>query len=50
MKKYFLILGIGKIHYSTPERYGDGGELLNNLKKAGLDRKDITKIIFFIIY
>ena len=45
-EKILFDLGIGNIHYSQPEGYGDGGELLNNLKKAGLDRKDITKVIF----
>ena len=45
-EKVLFDLGIGKNHYSTPEGYGDGGELLNNLKKAGLDRKDITKVIY----
>jgi 2,4-dienoyl-CoA reductase-like NADH-dependent reductase (Old Yellow Enzyme family)/glyoxylase-like metal-dependent hydrolase (beta-lactamase superfamily II) len=45
-EKILFDLGIGNIHYSQPEGYGDGGELLNNLKKAGLDRKDITKVIY----
>ena len=45
-EKILFDLGIGKNHYSTPEGIGDGGELLNNLKKAGLDRKDITKVIY----
>ena len=45
-EKILFDLGIGNNHFSTPEGFGDGGELLNNLKKAGLDRKDITKVIF----
>ena len=45
-EKILFDLGIGKKHISFPEGYGDGGELLNNLKKAGLDRKDITKVIY----
>ena len=45
-EKILFDLGIGKCRYSTPEGYGEGGELLNNLKKAGLDRNDITKVIF----
>ena len=45
-EKILFDLGIGKNHYSAPEGIGDGGELLNNLKKAGLDRKDITKVIY----
>ena len=39
-------LGIGDQHHSTPEGHGDGGELLNNLKKVGIDKKDITKVIY----
>ena len=45
-EKILFDLGIGKCQYSTPEGIGNGGELLNNLKKAGLDRKDITKVIY----
>ena len=45
-EKILFDLGIGNNHFSTPEGFGDDGELLNNLKKAGLDRKDITKVIF----
>ena len=45
-EKILFDLGIGKCHYETPEGFGVGGELLNNLKKAGLDRKDITKVIY----
>jgi 2,4-dienoyl-CoA reductase-like NADH-dependent reductase (Old Yellow Enzyme family)/glyoxylase-like metal-dependent hydrolase (beta-lactamase superfamily II) len=45
-EKILFDLGIGNIHFSTPEGSADGGELLNNLKKAGLDRKDITKVIY----
>ena len=45
-EKILFDLGVGEKHFSTPEGYADGGELLNNLKKAGLDRKDITKVIF----
>ena len=46
-EKILFDLGIGNIHFSTPEGSADGGELLDNLKKAGLDRKDITKVILF---
>ena len=42
-EKILLDLGIGENHYSTPEGEGKGGDLLKNLKKAGLDRKDILK-------
>ncbi len=45
-EKILFDLGQGDNHISTPEGFGDGGELLNNLKKAGLDRKDITKVIY----
>ena len=45
-EKILLDLGIGDNHYSSPEGNCDGGKLLNNLKKAGLDRKDITKVIY----
>ena len=45
-EKILLDLGIGEIHYSTPEGDGIGGNLLKNLKKAGLDRKDITKVVY----
>ena len=45
-EKILLDLGIGDTHLSTPEGDGDGGDLLKNLKKAGLDRKDITKVIY----
>ena len=45
-EKILFDLGIGNIHFSTPEGSADGGELLDNLKKAGLDRKDITKVIY----
>ena len=45
-EKILFDLGIGDNHYSTPEGNCDGGELLNNLKKVGLDRKDITKVIY----
>ena len=45
-EKILFDLGLGKNHFSTPEGSADGGELLNNLKKAGLDRKDITKVIY----
>ena len=45
-EKILFDLASGKFRYSAPEGYGEGGELLNNLKKAGLDRKDITKVIF----
>ena len=45
-EKILLDLGIGENHYSTPEGESDGGELLNNLKKAGYDRKDITKVVY----
>ena len=45
-EKILFDLGLGKQHYSTPEGYGDGGELLNNLNKAGIDRNEITKVIY----
>ena len=45
-EKILLDLGIGDQHRSTPEGMGNGGELLNNLKKAGIERKDITKVIY----
>ena len=45
-EKILFDLGVGDNHISTPEGYGDGGDLLNNLKKAGYDRKDITKVIY----
>ena len=45
-EKNLFDLGIGDRHISTPEGNGVGGELLNNLKKAGVDRKDITKVIY----
>ena len=45
-EKILFDLGIGDNHYSTPEGFGDGGELLNNLKKAGYERQDITKVVY----
>ena len=45
-EKILLDLGMGDSHYSVPEGEGHGGDLLKNLKKAGLDRKDITKVIY----
>ena len=45
-EKILLDLGIGEAHFSIPEGNGDGGDLLKNLKKAGLDRKDITKVVY----
>ena len=45
-EKILLDLGIGQCHYSTPEGDGEGGDLMKNLKKAGLERKDITKVIY----
>ena len=45
-EKILIDLGLGNNHFSLPEGEADGGELLNNLKKAGLDRKDITKVIY----
>ena len=45
-EKILFDLGIGDQHHSTPEGHGDGGELLNNLKKVGIDKKDITKVIY----
>ena len=45
-EKILFDLGIGKTHFSLPEGNIDGGELLNSLKKAGLDRNDITKVIY----
>ena len=35
-----------KNHFSSPEGNCDGGELLNNLQKAGLIKEDITKVIY----
>ena len=45
-EKILLDTGLGNKHYSTPEGTNSGGELLNNLKKAGLDTKDINKVIY----
>ena len=45
-EKILFDLGIGPNPFSIPEGNFNGGELLKNLKKAGLDRKDITKIIY----
>ena len=45
-EKILFDLGVGDKHYSLPEGSYDGGELIKNLKKAGLDRKDITKVIY----
>ena len=44
-EKILFDLGLGDKHFSLPERNWDGGDLLENLKKAGFDRKDITKVI-----
>ena len=45
-EKILLDLGIGDQTKSTPEGIGQGGDLLKNLKKIGIDRKDITKVIY----
>ena len=45
-EKILLDLGIGDQHHSTPEGTGHGGELLNNLKKIGIDRNDIKSYLF----
>ena len=45
-EKVLFDLGIGNNHFSSPEGNCDGGELLNNLKKAGLIKEDITKVIY----
>ena len=45
-EKILFDLGLGKNHYSTPEGNCDGGELLDNLQKAGLTKNDITKVIY----
>ena len=45
-EKILLDLGVGDRHLSLPEGNADGGELLKNLKKAGLNRTDITKVIY----
>ena len=45
-EKILFDLGIGNNHFSSPEGNCDGGELLNNLKKAGLTKEDITKVIY----
>ena len=45
-EKILFDLGIGDIHFSTPEGFSDGGALLKNLKKAGYEPKDITKVIY----
>ena len=45
-EKILVDLGIGEQPHSTPEGIGLGGELLNNLKKVGIDRNDITKVIY----
>ena len=45
-EKILMDLGIGDRVLSLPIAEFEGGELLNNLKKAGVDRKDITKVIY----
>ena len=45
-EKVLFDSGIGNNHFSSPEGNCDGGELLNNLKKAGLNKEDITKVIY----
>ena len=45
-EKILFDLGLGNNHFSSPEGNCNGGELLNNLKRANLNKKDITKIIF----
>ena len=45
-EKILFDLGIGNTHISTPEGTGFGGDLLNNLKKAGVEPKDITKVVY----
>ena len=45
-EKILLDVGLGENQFSTPEGDFKGGDLLKNLKKAGLDRKDITKVIY----
>ena len=44
-EKILFDLGLGDKHFSLPEGNWDGGDLLENLKKAGFDKKDITKVI-----
>ena len=45
-EKILFDLGLGDKHFSLPEGNWDGGDLLENLKKAGFDRKDISKVIY----
>ena len=45
-EKILFDLGIGSEPISFPEGKAVGGELLNNLKKLGIERKDITKVVF----
>ena len=44
-EKILFDLGIGEDPVSYTEGTGSGGELLNNLKKLGIDRHNITKVI-----
>ncbi len=45
-EKILFDLGMGREHFSSPEGYYDGGELLNNLQRAGWIKRDITKVIY----
>jgi len=45
-EKILFDLGIGEDPVSYVEGSGNGGELLNNLKKLGIDRHNITKVIY----
>ena len=45
-EKVLFDLGMGREHFSSPEGYYDGGELLNNLQIAWLIKRDITKVIY----
>jgi len=45
-EKILIDLGMGDVHFSVPEGSSDGGALLKNLKKAGYEPKDITKVIY----
>ena len=43
--KILFDLGIGNETYTYLEGVGHGGELLNNLRNIGVDRRNITKVI-----
>ena len=45
-EKILFDLGLGDKHFSLPEGIWDGGDLIKNLKKAGVNREDITKVVY----